>query len=148
LSVPLESVSMNVIVCSLDDLPCVIFTFIAESPLDVTTAEVASMITWPPNRTIGSPGSETPPTRASATQRRVLKPNGVGVCAPGDWIGGIWVGFWPRTCADATDIADRDKINTGLASPQDIVHWEAAPPALSSAIRAEPWSVIVLFAEL
>jgi len=39
-------------------------------------------------------------------------------------------------------------INTGLDSPQDIVHWEAAPPAPSSAIRAEPRSVIVFFAEL
>ena len=45
-------------------------------------------------------------------------------------------------------ISWRRWINTGLASPHDIVHWEAAPPALSSAIRAEPWSVIVLFAEL
>ena len=45
-------------------------------------------------------------------------------------------------------ISWRRWINTGLASPQDIVHWEAAPPDLSSAIRAEPWSVIVLFAEL
>ena len=39
-------------------------------------------------------------------------------------------------------------INTGLASPQDIVHWDAALPISSSAIRAEPRSVIVLFAEL
>ena len=39
-------------------------------------------------------------------------------------------------------------INTGLDSPQDIVHWEAAPPAPSSPVRAEPRSVIVLFAEL
>jgi glycogen operon protein len=39
-------------------------------------------------------------------------------------------------------------INTGLASPQDIVHREAALPVPSSAIRAEPRSVIVLFAEL
>jgi isoamylase len=45
-------------------------------------------------------------------------------------------------------ISWRRWINTGLASPQDIVHWEAAPPALSSAIRAEPWSVIVLFTEV
>ena len=39
-------------------------------------------------------------------------------------------------------------INTGLDSPQDIVHWEAAPPTPSSFVRAEPGSVIVLFAEL
>jgi isoamylase len=39
-------------------------------------------------------------------------------------------------------------INTALDSPQDIVHWEAALPAPSSAIRAEPRSVIVFFAEV
>ena len=39
-------------------------------------------------------------------------------------------------------------INTALDSPQDIVHWEAALPAPSSALRAEPRSVIVLFAEV
>ena len=39
-------------------------------------------------------------------------------------------------------------INTALDSPQDIVYWEAALPAPSSSIRAEPRSVIVLFAEL
>lgn len=39
-------------------------------------------------------------------------------------------------------------INTALDSPQDIVHWEAALPAPSSAVRAEPRSVIVFFAEL
>src|SRR5262245_26890757 len=45
-------------------------------------------------------------------------------------------------------ISWRRWINTALDSPQDIVHWEAALPAPSSAIRAEPRSVIVLFAEL
>ena len=45
-------------------------------------------------------------------------------------------------------IAWRRWINTALESPQDIVHWEAALPVPSSAIRAEPRSVIVLFAEL
>ena len=39
-------------------------------------------------------------------------------------------------------------INTALDQPQDIVHWEAARPARSFAIRAEPRSVIVLFAEV
>jgi glycogen operon protein len=39
-------------------------------------------------------------------------------------------------------------INTALDSPQDIVHWEAARPAPLSAVRAEPRSVIVLFAEV
>jgi len=39
-------------------------------------------------------------------------------------------------------------INTALDPPQDIVHWEAALPAPSFAIRAEPRSVIVLFAEV
>jgi glycogen operon protein len=39
-------------------------------------------------------------------------------------------------------------INTGLDSPQDIVQWEAAPPAPSSPVRAEPRSVMVFFAEL
>jgi glycogen operon protein len=39
-------------------------------------------------------------------------------------------------------------INTGLDSPQDIVHWEAAPQVPSSTMRAEPRSVIVFFAEL
>jgi isoamylase len=39
-------------------------------------------------------------------------------------------------------------INTGLDSPQDIVHWEATPRVDGIAIRAEPRSVIVLFAEL
>ena len=49
----------------------------------------------------------------------------------------------------AGDIASwRRWINTGLASPQDIVHWEAAPRVNASAIRAEGRSVIVLFAEL
>ena len=38
--------------------------------------------------------------------------------------------------------------NTGLDAPQDIVHWEAAPPAPSCAVRAEPRSVIVFFAEV
>ena len=37
-------------------------------------------------------------------------------------------------------------INTALDPPQDIVHWEAARPAPSFAIRAELRSVIVLFA--
>ncbi len=45
-------------------------------------------------------------------------------------------------------ISWRRWINTGLDSPQDIVHWEAALPVLSSAIRAEPRSVIGLFAEI
>jgi glycogen operon protein len=53
----------------------------------------------------------------------------------------------PRMDA-ATKRPWRRWINTGLASPQDIVHWEAAPAIFSSAIRAEPRSVIVLFAEL
>lgn len=39
-------------------------------------------------------------------------------------------------------------INTGLDSPQDIVHWEAALPVYASAVRAEARSVIVLFAEI
>jgi len=39
-------------------------------------------------------------------------------------------------------------INTALDQPQDIVHWEAARPARSFAIRAEPRSVIVLFTEV
>jgi glycogen operon protein len=39
-------------------------------------------------------------------------------------------------------------INTGLGAPQDIVHWEAALAVSSSFVRAEPRSVIVLFAEL
>jgi glycogen operon protein len=39
-------------------------------------------------------------------------------------------------------------INTALDSPQDIVHWEAALPAPLCAMRTEPRSVIVLFAEL
>ena len=47
------------------------------------------------------------------------------------------------------DIASwRRWINTGLASPQDIVHWEAAPRVNATALRAEARSVIVLFAEL
>jgi glycogen operon protein len=41
----------------------------------------------------------------------------------------------------------RQWINTGLESPQDIVHWEAASPVFVSVIRAEPRSVIVLFTE-
>jgi isoamylase len=45
-------------------------------------------------------------------------------------------------------ISWRRWINTALDSPQDIVHWEATLPAPSSAVRAEPRSVIVLFAEL
>jgi glycogen operon protein len=39
-------------------------------------------------------------------------------------------------------------INTGLDAPQDIVHWEAAPPVPWCAVRAEPRSVIVFFAEV
>jgi glycogen operon protein len=39
-------------------------------------------------------------------------------------------------------------INTGPTSPQDIVHFEAALPAPTSAIGAQSRSVIVLFAEL
>ena len=45
-------------------------------------------------------------------------------------------------------ISWRRWINTALDSPQDIVHWEAALPAPSSAVRAEPRSVIVFFAEV
>jgi glycogen operon protein len=45
-------------------------------------------------------------------------------------------------------ISWRRWINTALDSPQDIVHWEAALPGSSSAVRAEPRSVIVLFAEV
>jgi glycogen operon protein len=45
-------------------------------------------------------------------------------------------------------ISWRRWINTALDSPQDIVHWEAALPVPSSAIRAEPRSVIVFFAEV
>ncbi|MGE5818901.1 MAG: hypothetical protein ACM37Z_12805, partial [Deltaproteobacteria bacterium] len=45
-------------------------------------------------------------------------------------------------------ISWRRWINTALDSPEDIVHWEAALPTPSSAVRAEPRSVIVLFAEL
>jgi glycogen operon protein len=45
------------------------------------------------------------------------------------------------------DSSWRRWIDTGLASPQDIVQWEAAPP-VNGAIRAEPRSVIVLFAQL
>lgn len=45
-------------------------------------------------------------------------------------------------------ISWRRWINTALDSPQDIVYWEAALPVPSSAVRAEPLSVIVLFAEL
>jgi glycogen operon protein len=39
-------------------------------------------------------------------------------------------------------------IDTSLDSPQDIVHWEAAPLAPPSAVRAEARSVIVLFTEI
>jgi isoamylase len=46
------------------------------------------------------------------------------------------------------EISWRRWINTGLDSPQDIVHWEAAPLVDGTEIRAEPRSVIVLFAEL
>ena len=45
-------------------------------------------------------------------------------------------------------ISWRRWINTALDSPQDIVYWEAPLPVPSSAVRAEPLSVIVLFAEL
>jgi glycogen operon protein len=45
-------------------------------------------------------------------------------------------------------ISWRRWINTALDSPQDIVHWEAALPAPLSAVRAEPRSVIVFFAEV
>jgi glycogen operon protein len=45
-------------------------------------------------------------------------------------------------------ISWRRWINTALDPPQDIVHWEAARPAPSFAIRAEPRSVIVLFTEV
>jgi len=46
------------------------------------------------------------------------------------------------------EISWRRWINTGLDSPQDIVHWEAAPLVNGLAVRVEPRSVIVLFAEL
>jgi hypothetical protein len=92
LRVPLEFVSTNLIVCSLDDRPWVIFTFNAEYPVYETTADVVSMITWPPNRTTGPPESVLPPARASAMQIRVLKPKGLGACA------------------DAWDTAGKDKI--------------------------------------
>ena len=49
---------------------------------------------------------------------------------------------------DRPGISWRRWINTALDSPQDIVHWEAALPAPSSAVRAEPRSVIVFFAEV
>jgi glycogen operon protein len=45
-------------------------------------------------------------------------------------------------------ISWRRWINTALDSPQDIVHWDAALPVPSPAVRAEPRSVIVLFAEV
>jgi glycogen operon protein len=45
-------------------------------------------------------------------------------------------------------ISWRRWINTALDSPQDIVHWEAAPTVSSSAIQAEARSVVVLFAKL
>ena len=49
---------------------------------------------------------------------------------------------------DRRENAWRRWINTALDAPQDIVHWEAALPVSSSAVRAEPRSVIVLFAEI
>jgi glycogen operon protein len=49
---------------------------------------------------------------------------------------------------DRTGISWRRWIDTALNCPQDIVHWEAALAVPSSAIRAEPRSVIVLFSEL
>ena len=39
-------------------------------------------------------------------------------------------------------------INTGLDSPQDIVHWEAASPHPSYVVRVESRSVIVFFTEV
>jgi glycogen operon protein len=39
-------------------------------------------------------------------------------------------------------------INTGLDAPEDIVPWDAAPPAPSCTARAEPRSVIVFFVEV
>jgi glycogen operon protein len=45
-------------------------------------------------------------------------------------------------------ISWRRWINTALNSPQDIVHWEAAPLAPPSAVRAEARSVIVLFTKI
>jgi glycogen operon protein len=48
---------------------------------------------------------------------------------------------------DRPGISWRRWINTALDSPQDIVHWEAALLVPSSSVRAEPRSVIVLFAE-
>jgi isoamylase len=37
-------------------------------------------------------------------------------------------------------------IDTALESPQDIVEWENSPPIPGSIYRAEPRSVVVLFA--
>ena len=45
-------------------------------------------------------------------------------------------------------ISWRRWINTALDCPQDIVHWEAALPAPSSAVRVEPRTVIVFFSEV
>jgi glycogen operon protein len=61
--------------------------------------------------------------------------------------------YWKPLEFELPQIAPRSRsrrrwINTGLDSPEDIVPWEAAPPVFSSAIQAEPRSVIVLFAEL
>ena len=39
-------------------------------------------------------------------------------------------------------------IDTGLASPLDIVPWQTAPPILSNSYRAEARAVVVLFADL
>jgi len=39
-------------------------------------------------------------------------------------------------------------IDTFLDSPNDIVEWEQAPPVSSETYRAEPRSVVVLFAGL
>jgi glycogen operon protein len=61
-------------------------------------------------------------------------------------------GYWEALDFELPEIGRpgiswRRWINTALDSPQDIVHWEAALPARSP-VRAEPRSVIVLFAEL
>jgi glycogen operon protein len=39
-------------------------------------------------------------------------------------------------------------IDTFLESPHDIVEWESAPPVVGHRYRAEPRSVVVLFADL
>jgi glycogen operon protein len=61
-------------------------------------------------------------------------------------------GYWEALDLELPEIGRpgiswRRWINTALDSPQDIVHWEAALPVPSSAVRAEPRSVIVFFAD-